>query len=146
MEPRKRNLVKAGPYSRVVEYESDDIVAAIRRVFADVPRIARATTLVLQRKDDEWGEFIDIQKDETIPDRCILNMVLDSLQVCICLKGVYMVHDIVCIYLHRTRQRKRRRTRGHTHPSPTVQNRCFSIICVNMFQTYSLPFLMPILI
>ena len=48
MEPRKKNLVKAGPYNRVVEYESNDIVAAIRRAFADVPRIGTATTLVLQ--------------------------------------------------------------------------------------------------
>ena len=69
MEAR-RNLVKVGPYSRVVEYiVNDGIVPAIREVFADVPRIAKATTLVLQRKDEDWGEFVDIQKNESIPDR-----------------------------------------------------------------------------
>ena len=72
-----KNLVKAGPYSRVVQYCSDEgIEPAIRRVFADVPRVAEAPTLILQRKDEEWGEFVDIEKKGVIPDRCVLNIVL----------------------------------------------------------------------
>ena len=76
-----KNLVKAGPYSRVVQYCSDEgIEPAICRVFADVPRVTEAPTLILQRKDEEWGEFVDIEKKEVIPDRCVLNIVLHSLQ------------------------------------------------------------------
>ena len=78
----RRNLVKAGPYSRIVEYSAkDDIEPVIRRVFADISLISKAETLVLQRKDEEWGKFVDIQKDQNIPDRSILNIVLHPLQV-----------------------------------------------------------------
>ena len=63
MEESKRarkNLVKAGQYSRVVEY-NDDIEGAIRRVFSDVSRVANAPALLLQRKDEEWGEMWHLQ-------------------------------------------------------------------------------------
>ena len=51
-DQRKSNLVKAGPYSRVIEYSvNDGIEQAIREVFSDVPRIVNAASLVLQWKD-----------------------------------------------------------------------------------------------
>ena len=77
-----KNLVKAGPFRRVVEYTAEEgIYLAIRRVFSDVPRMAKATAFVLQRKDEEWGEFLDMKKDETVRDRCVLKVVLETQQV-----------------------------------------------------------------
>ena len=76
-----KNLVQVGPFSRVVEYSVEEgIVLGIRNVFADVPGVAEAKTLFLQRKDEEWGEFIDVGKDETIADRCVVKVVLDLKQ------------------------------------------------------------------
>ena len=54
---------KSWPASRVVHFESDrELVSTILRSFADVPRVASATTLVIQIKDPEWdGEFVDLK-------------------------------------------------------------------------------------
>ena len=69
-------LVGVGPHSRVVHFESDrELVPTIRRSFADMPRVASATTLVIQIKDPEWGgEFVDLKEDQAIPDHCVLNV------------------------------------------------------------------------
>ena len=73
-----RNLIQVGPFSCVVEYDADEgIYPAICRVFADVPRMV--STNALQRKDKEWGEFVDVGKDEVIPDRSVVRVVLDLL-------------------------------------------------------------------
>lgn len=101
MADRIRNLVQAGPFSRVVEYSPDEgFVPAIRRVFADVPCIAEANALLLQRKDEEWGEFIDLGKDEAIADRCVVKVVLDwqtsSMQVC----RIQRVECMKCMFLY----------------------------------------------
>ena len=74
------NLVQAGPFSWLVDYEAGEgIEAAIHRVFTDVPRVAKTNVLLLQRKDKEWGEFVDIGKDEAIADWCVVKVVLDVL-------------------------------------------------------------------
>ena len=76
-------LVRVGPHSRVVHFESyHDLVPTIRRSFADVPRVSRATTLVIQIKDAEWGgEFVDLKEDQAIPDHCVLNVIPLTIQV-----------------------------------------------------------------
>lgn len=43
--------------------------------------MAAKAAIVLQRKDDKWGEFVDVAKDEAIPDCCVLKVVLESLHV-----------------------------------------------------------------
>ena len=57
----------------------EGIESAIRRVFADIPRVANAVPMLLQRKDEDWGEFVDVGKDEVIPDQCVVKVVLESL-------------------------------------------------------------------
>ena len=70
------------PSLAACEYTAEEgIYLAIRRVFTDVPRMAKATAFVLQRKDEEWGEFVDMKKDETVRDRCVLKVVLETQQV-----------------------------------------------------------------
>lgn len=73
--------MKVGQYTRVVKYSicNESHEAAICRIFADVPHVVNAPELVLQRKHEEWGEFIDVQKNKSIPDCCVLNVVLHSL-------------------------------------------------------------------
>ena len=70
-------LVRLGHHSRVVEFSSnDDLKTAIFRVFSDVPRVANASTLVLQLKSSEWGgEFVDLREGQAIPDRSVLNVI-----------------------------------------------------------------------
>jgi len=69
-------LVRVGPRSRVIHIESErKLVAAIRRSFSDVPRVANAD-LIIQIKDEDWGrEFVDLKEDQVIPNRSVLNVI-----------------------------------------------------------------------
>ena len=39
-------------------------------------------SLVLQRKDEDWGEWIDIEEDTSIPDRALLKCTVEERLVC----------------------------------------------------------------
>ena len=72
----RKVLVRVGANSRVVTLESDaDVNAAIVGAFSDVPRVRDASSFVIQMKDVEWGEFIDLAEGQAIPDRAVLNVV-----------------------------------------------------------------------
>lgn len=47
----------------------------------DLPRVSKCT-IILQRKDEEWGKFVDLGKTELIPDRCVLKVMLEVQSNC----------------------------------------------------------------
>ena len=70
-------LVRVGPHSRVVHFESDgDLVPAIRRAFSDLRRVVDASSLVIQLKDEEWGgEFVDLKEGQMPSDHSVVNVI-----------------------------------------------------------------------
>lgn len=69
MAPERAVLVKFGENARVVHFKGSrkcDMVPQIRDVFRDV--ISPDDSLLVQMRDEEWGEYIDLLEQE-IPDR-----------------------------------------------------------------------------
>ena len=64
----RKVLVRVGANSRVVTLESDaDVNAAIVGAFSDVPRVRDASSFIIQMKNVEWDEFIDLAEGQAIP-------------------------------------------------------------------------------
>ena len=69
-------LAGVGATSRVVGVGANSSLSSLKReifrTFSDIPRLATAKNLLMQVKDEEWGEFVDMNSDDTIPDRAEL--------------------------------------------------------------------------
>ena len=79
MAANKRILVRVGANSRVVDVGANSSLSSLKRdifrTFSDIPRLATAKNSLIQVKDEEWGEFVDMNSDDTIPDRAVINVV-----------------------------------------------------------------------
>lgn len=82
MAERKEVLVKFRGLSRVVSFDKDEeLVQSIKSSFTDVLELALPRSkLVIQIKDENWfGEFVDIQPDQVIANRSVLNVIVHKL-------------------------------------------------------------------
>lgn len=69
---RKRSVSYTPPESNVEEKKV--LLDAVREVYADVANLLRGD-LVLQVKNETWGQFIDLEADKDIPNKTILRIV-----------------------------------------------------------------------
>ena len=79
MAGNKRILVRVGANSRVVGVSTNSSLSSLKReifqTFSNITRLATAKNLLIQVKDEEWGKFVDLNSDDTIPARAVINMV-----------------------------------------------------------------------
>jgi hypothetical protein len=72
-------LVCLGERKRRVKYtpgenEVETILDSVRSVYGDLPKLLRGD-LVLQIKNEDWGEFVDLAPEDSIPNRSVLRVV-----------------------------------------------------------------------
>ena len=85
-EDRHSVLVCFGERKRIVHLVTPSLASlktSAVRTFSDVlPPGGERTGLLFQIQDDNWGGlFIDIEESQLIPDKSVIKMTLDSLEV-----------------------------------------------------------------
>lgn len=78
---QKSVLVSVGGRSRVVSFctgvasEKSTLTAAVKATFRDL--LSAKQDFFLQVKDDDWGgAFVELQEDQTIPDKAVIEAVI----------------------------------------------------------------------
>ena len=75
----KEVLVRVGVHSRVIRFDDKEaLFSNIHAAFSDIGQVGTPNTkLLVQIKDQQWGgEFVDLQEDQNIPDRSVLNVIV----------------------------------------------------------------------
>ena len=57
----------------------EDLLSSIRRVFGDVLSDAEGCNLLVQAKYERWGgQFVNVMKEEDIPNQSVLKVIVEK--------------------------------------------------------------------